>query len=351
MNLNKLGWSETYNKAFELKNTDETFYVARIVGQGTDLYKIYSVHGESVAKLSGKFYYNVTERSEIPAVGDWVIVKGNHNEAVVIHDLLPRKSHFSRKIPGKTTEEQVVAANIDTVFLVSALNKDFNPRRIERYLTLAWESGANPVIVLNKADLCDDLTLKLAEVEGIAFGVPIHTISCKTGQGIAQLKSYFSTGQTVALIGSSGVGKSTITNALIGDSHQAVQTIREDDDKGRHTTTSRDLILLEQGMIIDTPGMRELQLWASDSSLSDAFQDIESLANQCRFRDCQHVNEPHCAVKKAINNGELTQARYESYKKLQKELAFFADPEQYKRQKDIIEMKNRKMAEQARKKK
>ncbi len=238
---------------------------------------------------------------------------------------MPRKSKFSRKTVGNKTEEQIVAANVDTVFLVSGLDGDFNPRRIERYLILAWESGANPVIVLNKSDLCNSLESCLAEVEAIALGVPIVVLSATNHQGLDALTSYLQPGQTVALLGSSGVGKSTITNQLQGEVVQAVQSVRQGDDRGKHTTTHRQLILLPTGgLIIDTPGMREIQIWAGEESLQETFADIETLAQECRFRDCQHHKEPGCAVQQALAEELLDYSRFLSYQKLQKELAYSA---------------------------
>lgn len=248
----------------------------------------------------------------------------------IIHGILPRTSKFSRKQAGFVTDEQIVAANVDTVFLVAALNQDFNVRRLERYLILAWESGANPVIVLTKADLCGEgeRREKVAEAEQAAMGVPVHMISAAIGEGLGSLAPYFGEGQTVALLGSSGVGKSTLVNALYGEAIMNVKEIREDDDKGRHTTTHRELVPLPGGgVLIDTPGMRELQLWHAEEGLGQGFRDVEQLAAGCRFDDCGHGNEPGCAVQEALRSGALPADRYDSYLKLQRELAYLARKE------------------------
>ncbi|WP_370314459.1 ribosome small subunit-dependent GTPase A [Guptibacillus hwajinpoensis] len=285
----------------------------------------YSVStGESsyVAELSGKFRFEVTQRDALPAVGDWVLITPKSENKAIIHQLLPRKSKFSRKIAGTTTEEQIIVANVDTVFLVNALNQDFNPSRIERYLVMAWESGANPVIVLSKADLCDNVMEKVNALTGVAVGVPIHVVSSATEIGIDELTPYLIEGKTTALLGSSGAGKSTLINKLYGQDIQVVQDIREEDGKGKHTTTSRELISLHTGgVLIDTPGMREIQLWETNN-LSQSFPDIESYAEQCYFRDCKHEGEPKCAVRNAISDGTLEERRFENYKKFNRELAF-----------------------------
>lgn len=325
MNLNCLGWSDYFAHSFE-PYRQQGFSVARVAIEYKNIYTLYSEQGELSAKVAGKLRHQAIQPQDFPAVGDWVIIQVRDSEKqATIHEILPRKSKFSRKTVGNKTEEQIVAANVDTVFLVSGLDGDFNPRRIERYLILAWESGANPVIVLNKSDLCNSLESYLAQVEAIAIGVPIVVLSATNLQGLDALAAYLQPGQTVALLGSSGVGKSTITNQLKGEFVQAVQSVRQGDDRGRHTTTHRQLILLPTGgLIIDTPGMREIQIWAGDESLQETFADIETLAQECRFRDCQHHQEPGCAVQQALAEELLDYSRFLSYQKLQKELAYSA---------------------------
>jgi len=230
-------------------------------------------------------------------------------------------SKFSRKEAGDKVEEQVVAANIDSVFIVSGLDDNFNVNRIERYLVLAWSSGANPVIVLNKADLCSDTADKILQLESIAMDVPIHAISAQSGEGMDLLRPYVQSGQTVALLGSSGVGKSTIINTLLGYERFDTGDVREGDSKGRHTTSFREMCKLDSGgLIIDTPGMREIQIWIDESSLAQSFSDVEDYAMLCRFSDCQHNSEPDCAVQEAIDKGDLELTRLESFRKFQREL-------------------------------
>lgn len=258
------------------------------------------------------------------AVGDWVALEHSAAaQATRIRFVLPRKTKFSRAAAGIEVKEQIVAANVDTVFLIQSLNKDFNMRRLERYLIAAWESGAVPVVVLTKADCCDDVADRVATVYATAPGVEVHAISCVTGVGMDEIRKYFAPGKTVALLGSSGVGKSTLVNTLAGKELLKTQAIREDDSRGRHTTTHRELLLLpEGGLILDTPGMRSLSLWEADEGMEVMFGDVEELVKLCRFHDCRHQNEPGCAVREALATGKLEMRRWESWLKLQKELAF-----------------------------
>lgn len=290
LKLEYLGWNDYFASNFESLR-QEGLTVARVAIEHRNSYILYSENGELYAEITGKFRHQATQPEDFPAVGDWVVISIRESEkSAQIESILPRKTKFSRQSIGAIAKEQIVAANVDTVFLVSGLDGDFNPRRIERYLILAWESGANPVILLNKADLCQNIEECLNQVENIALGVPKITISASQGKGLNALQPYFQPGKTVALLGSSGVGKSTITNQLKGEVIQAVKAVRQGDDKGRHTTTHRELILLPNGsLIIDTPGMREIQIWASEKSLQSTFEDIEILAKECRFRNCQHA--------------------------------------------------------------
>jgi ribosome biogenesis GTPase / thiamine phosphate phosphatase len=323
LNLKLMGMNERVEKEFT-SYKEQGYTLGRVALEHKRMYRVWTENGEPLCEVSGKFSFMASGREDYPAVGDWVVLQERVNEnRGTIHTILPRSSKFSRKSAGLVTEEQIVAANVDTIFLVNSLNDDLNLRRIERYLLLTWESGANPVIILSKADLCHDIAEKILEVETVALGVPIIVISALESKGIENLQDYLQPGKTVALLGSSGVGKSTISNILLGIDKQIVQEIRSGDDKGKHTTTHREMILLPNGSIlIDTPGMRELQLWESSDGVSESFSDIESLTETCRFRDCKHEKEPGCAVHLAIENGELSIERLTSYKKLLKELAY-----------------------------
>ncbi len=318
MDLKDLGWNPFFAQHFE---AHKELVPARVACQHRDLYVVYSEAGELTAEVLGKWRHTARSPAEFPAVGDWVGVARREEDKATIHALLPRRSKFTRQVAGFRTDEQVIAANIDTLFLVNGLDGDFNLRRLERYLTLAWDSGAAPVIVLNKADQCPEVEERVAEVEGIAFGVPIHPVSALEGQGLEALSPYLGAGRTVAVVGSSGVGKSTLTNSLLGQQRLKVTAVREDDSRGRHTTSHRELVLLAQGgLIVDTPGMRELQLWADEEDLSEGFGDVEELATRCRFGDCRHQREPGCAVRAAVNQGKLDEGRLESYFKLKREI-------------------------------
>lgn len=326
--LGFLGWRESFEEAFQPYQA-EGLSPGRITSEAKGLYRVYTEFGEIWGEVTGKLRHQATGRDDYPAVGDWVAIAIRKEEARgTINAVLPRFSKFSRKTAGVKTVEQIVAANVDTVFLVAALNQDFNPRRLERYLVLAWESGSNPVIVLSKSDLCVNIAEAVSQTEAVAVGVPIHIVSSYLDNGVEALSQYLGAGNTVALLGSSGAGKSTLANKLFGEEILETGHIREEDGKGRHTTTSRELVVLPGGgLLIDTPGMRELQLWEADDGLSASFADVETFAADCRFHDCGHGKEPGCAVQEALRSGELDAARFESYLKLQRELAYLARKE------------------------
>jgi len=328
--LEDLGWNLFFQKHFQTVGIPDSV-PARVVTESKGSFQVYSQYGELTAKISGKMRYRAGEEKRYPAVGDWVVVKPLIDEHKgIIHAVLPRKSKFSRKVAGERTEEQIVSANIDTIFIVSGLDggRNLNLRRIERYLTLAWNSGATPVIVLNKVDLCPDIDSYVRSVDGIAQGISIHPVSAKKRIGLDALRNYLTKGNTAAFLGSSGVGKSALINALLGVEKQETGEVRKDDRMGRHTTTKRELILLPGGsIVIDTPGMREIQMWAGEEDIQGAFHDIEMLAKRCRFSDCSHNLESGCAVSAAIDRGDLDPARLESYRKLQKELNYLASRE------------------------
>src|SRR5512140_2495802 len=332
MDLQTLGWGPFFAKAFEPFDTGE-FIVARVAVQHKGHYVLYAEPGELQGRVTGRLRYLAGGISDFPAVGDWVVVRARPEEGVAtITDILPRRSKFSRKVAGSTTEEQIIAANIDKAFIVSGLDEDFNLRRIERYLVLTAESGADPVIILNKADLCDDLPDVLGEVNALAAGAPVLVTSAKQHQGLGELAALIRGGETGTLLGSSGAGKSSIVNHLLGTEHMATREVRETDSRGRHATTHRELVLLPTGgMLIDTPGMRELQLWGETSTVAESFDDIDELILKCKFTNCRHETEPGCAVRQALDEGALDPGRFASYQKLQKELAYLA------RKQDILE--------------
>ncbi len=319
--LESLGWTAAWAARFE-PFAQEALIPARVALEHQHIYRVYTGGDEPLAHVAGRFRHRATARQEYPAVGDWVALERAHGHTrATIHAVLPRTSRFSRKAAGDVTAEQVVAANIDLVFLVSGLDRDFSLRRIERYLVTAREGGARPVLVLNKSDLCPNLPAVLDEVARAAAGAPVHAISSLTREGLDAIGPYLVRGRTIALLGSSGVGKSTLINVLLGHDRQRTRAVRAHDSRGRHTTTHRELVPLPQGaLLIDTPGMRELSLWESESALDEAFEDIETLAHGCGFRDCLHDSEPRCAVKAAVADGRLPADRLASFHRLRREL-------------------------------
>ncbi|MCJ7588297.1 MAG: ribosome small subunit-dependent GTPase A [Candidatus Aminicenantes bacterium] len=324
MDLIDFGWDDYFAAHFGL-HAERGLVPARVVKQHRDRSILAGPGGEWAGEVSGRFRHLASGRADYPVVGDWVVVEPGGAGPALIQGVLPRRSAFRRKVAGDVVEAQVVAANIDTVFLVSGLDGDFSPRRIERYLTTAWDGGASPVVVLNKADLRDDLEDVILEVEKIAPGTPVVTTSALAGGRLDALQPYLVPRKTVALLGSSGVGKSTLINRLLGEERFPTAPIIDVDGRGRHTTTARELVALPGGaLLIDTPGMRELQLWADDESLGRSFDDIEELAARCRFADCSHENEPGCAVRAAAADGALDAGRLEGFFKLRRELRFLA---------------------------
>lgn len=319
--LSALGWTTRLDEAFA-PHRAAGLEPARVALEHTHIYRVVMPEGEGLARVSGRLRHAATSRSDYPAVGDWVAVKPSaHPGRWSIQAVLPRTSQFTRKAAGNRTEEQVVAANVDTVFLVTGLDGDFNPRRLERYLILAWESGAQPVVLLNKVDVVDDVAPFVSETERVASGVPVHAMSTKSGRGLDALSQYLTPGRTLAFLGSSGVGKSSIINRLAGEELLQTRDVRASDSRGRHTTTHRELVVLpDGGLVIDTPGMRELQLWEARDGLDEVFDDIHSLAAGCRFRDCSHCAEPGCAVRGAVEEGILDAGRLENFLKLQDEI-------------------------------
>lgn len=318
--LNNLGFTEEVERQ---ANMHPGFYPARVIAQYKDLYKVATAKNELLAEITGRLRYASDDPADYPAVGDFVLLdrEEDRDGNAIIHYILNRRSLFLRKAAGTANVIQVVASNIDHVFLCMSLNQDFNLRRLERYLAIAWDSKATPVVVLTKADLCEDLATKLLEIQKVALGVDVLVTSGVLEDGYHEIEKYLAPGKTVAFLGSSGVGKSTLINRLLGEDRIQTKDIRSEDDKGRHATTRRELYLLPSGgAVIDTPGMRELGLESAD--LSRTFSEIEELASQCRFGDCKHVNEPGCAVLAAIESGTLDQERLHSYQKLQTEAGY-----------------------------
>jgi ribosome biogenesis GTPase len=323
--LSTLGWDEEWAREFE-PFAAEGLVAGRVIREHRGRYRVVTAAGEVVGSVMGRLRLEANRKSDLPAVGDWVALRAPGADArAYVQAVVPRRSAFKRRGVGRETVEQVLASNIDTVFLVQGLDHDFNPRRIERYVLLAWESGARPVVVLNKADLRDDVEDCRRQIEAVAPGVTVLTISARDPESLTVLDAYLQPGRTVALLGSSGVGKSTLLNRLLGAEVQPTREVRESDQRGRHTTTSRHLFVLPTGaLVIDTPGMRELQLWEGSEGLAATFDDVETLAARCRFRDCTHEAEPGCAVRAAAASGALPADRLESFHKLKGELRHLA---------------------------
>jgi ribosome biogenesis GTPase len=328
--LNELGWDEQWASLFR-EHAVAGLVPARVAIEYNHIYRVMSADGELQAQQAGRMLHRAVGRHELASVGDWVALRRTADERTgTIDAILPRRSKFSRKVAGELTEEQVVAANIDTVFLVMGLDRDYNPRRLERYLLTSYESGARPVVLLNKADLVTNAADRVAEIESLAPGIPVHAISAvfhQTTDGsvsppdVAVVERYLGVGRTGALLGSSGTGKSTLINTLTGTASLKTAAVRAGDSRGRHTTRHRQLIVLPgRGLLIDTPGMRELQLWDVAEGTRDTFEDIESLAAGCHFSNCRHRDEPRCAVKAAVADGILAADRLASYLKLQDEM-------------------------------
>jgi ribosome biogenesis GTPase len=323
--LSDFGWDDSFAAHFE-PHAARGLVPARVVLEHQHLYRVQTAEADLLAHVAGGMRHRAAGRHEFPAVGDWIALKPpTPGHRAVIQAILPRRSKFSRKVAGETTVEQVVAANIDTVFIVMGLDGDFSVRRVERYLITTWDGGAAPVVVLNKTDVCEDVGGAVAAVQEVAGGVPVHAISTKFDPDLSVLEPYLGHGRTVALLGSSGVGKSTIVNRLVGHDMQRTREVRASDQRGRHTTAHRQLIMLPGGaLLVDTPGMRELQLWDGATGVSVVFEDVEALAPGCRFGNCLHDTEPGCAVKQAVEDGTLAEDRLESYRKLQRERRFQA---------------------------
>ncbi|HJQ34953.1 MAG TPA: ribosome small subunit-dependent GTPase A [Pyrinomonadaceae bacterium] len=319
LTLEDYGWSDSFASAFAAY-AEEGFEPGRVFLQHNRALMLYTAAGETPAETTGRLRFHARGAEDLPAVGDWVVIR-RAGDGAKVHEILPRRSKFSRRAAGSETAEQIVAANVDTVFLVTGLDNDYSPRRVERYLIMAWESGAEPVVVLNKADLVEEAEERRAEIERVAPGVPVLLLSAKRGVGVEQLLPYIERGRTVALMGSSGVGKSTIVNRLLGSEVQRTAEVRLSDARGKHTTTHRELFVLPGGgLVLDTPGMRELQLLVSERGLRETFEEIEEAAAACRFSDCRHEGEPGCAVREALDSGEIDPNRFNSYRKMQAEM-------------------------------
>lgn len=332
-----LGFNDELRQQCHFSSPELT--VARVAVEYKNLYRVYGDFGEQMATISGKMLYNAEERDNYPAVGDWVIISKNSGDRTVIHQILRRKSKFVRKEAGLSPREQIVATNIDVAFICMSLNENFNLRRLERYITMTWDSGALPVVLLTKADLCNDIESLVEKVQEVSPGIEVICSSALDSSGVDRVRSYIKRGTTAAFLGSSGVGKSTIINLLIGKQRQATMETSQLGARGRHTTTNRELLILEEGgVVIDTPGMRELHIMDVAESIDTAFKEIEELSRHCHFSNCSHDKEPGCAVKKALADGTLSEERFTSYMKLKKEALHMEKKAEHKKS-----IENRKM--------
>jgi ribosome biogenesis GTPase len=320
LKLSDIGWNNDLDNNYE-KLKMENIILGRVSFHSGKQYKIITTDGELSANLSNSFIKSINAKSDLPSVGDWICLKKIDDfRPYQIVILISRKNKLSRKVSGKKSEEQIIASNIDIVFIVTSVDNDFNIRRLERYVSMVNEIKAKPIVIINKIDKCKEINKYIEEIERNIPEISVLFISAKTGENIDQVGNYLKSGLTAVLVGSSGVGKSSIINKLLGYSRQNVGEIRKSDGKGRHITSSRELIMLPNGgLIIDNPGIRELQLWSSGGGISQTFQDIEELSKLCKFRQCLHETEPDCAVKKAVDDGNLDLDRLNSYKKLMKE--------------------------------
>ena len=330
LSLTRLGWNAGWETAFA-PHRARNFKAGRVAVQDKHHYVLFAEEGELIAQIAGKLFHGLKSDATLPKVGDWVAFKQPPGESkAVIHAVLPRRTKLGRKIPGRETEEQILVTNIDVAFVVIALDETFNPRLLERFLLMVIEGGARPVVILNKVDLCADLEAHIAEAKRCAGEAPVLAVSAKTRRAMKSVLEFIQPGAAVVFIGNSGVGKSTLINRLYGEAIQPTTEVRETDSKGRHTTTWRELIVLpNDGLVIDTPGMREFQLWMAGEGIHEAFPDIELLALKCKFRECRHGTEKECAVQLALQAGALEQKRFDNFLKLRRELEFLQKARTY----------------------